>query len=114
MNKHELLDKFLNDTEKLALQNFAENDVQREAVKKVLLFEIYHNGTLNIGETPDPLRNGILGLVSRGPALDNETLGRALRAQWEGINYLEVGFQELEKFKTKPEEEKENQDNPAR
>ena len=116
MRKSEALDKILSDSEKLAVKLFVENDLQREAVKKVLLFDIYYNGILSRGDTPDPLRNLALGLVSNfGAQLTDEQLGKDLRAGWAGINTLETAFSELSKFKKEPDEKREGgPSNPAR
>ncbi len=112
--KKDLLDKILNDNERLAIQMFVDNEVQREAVKKVLLAEIYYNGVLKEGEAADPLRNFTLGLVSNlGDRLRNEALGEQLRAAWEGINMLEVAFNQLSIYK-REDEPKKAKDNPAR
>ena len=84
--KHELLDKFLNANEKTQLGKLAENKALLSALRKVLLFDIYYNGTLKEGEAPDPARNFALGMVATyGHQLSDEFLGRSLRAQWEGI-----------------------------
>lgn len=106
-------DDVLSDTEKLAIQMFVDNEVQVRAVKKILLFGIYNNGTLKKDLTPDPLQNFAFRLVSRGMNLTNEVLGQQNRAEWEGINALENAFNELLQFK-KNDERSEPKGNPAR
>lgn len=113
MKKNEL-DKILDDQEKLAIQMFYDNTIQREAVKKVLLFGIYNNGVLRKGKPADPLLNFALGLVSNlGSQIKNEELGAQLRAAWEGINLLELGFSNLAIYK-KEKEQMVDKQNPAR
>ena len=97
--KNEQVDKFLNDKEKLAIQMFVDNSTQMEAVKKVLLWEIYQNGTLKSGEEPNPLRNSALGLAATME--DPTKIGVRLMAMWEGINFLEGGFKQLVNYSKK-------------
>ena len=112
---HDFLQDVLDDTERLALQVFVENDVQREAVRKVLLFELYNTGILEKGEATVPRRNFSFQLVLQAQAngLSDEGLGKQLRSVWEGINFLESGFKKLEDFRKKPQRS-EGKSNPAR
>jgi hypothetical protein len=103
MKTQDYLDSILDDAEKAQLEYFMENEVMREAVKKVLLVGIYGNGTLQKGKRADPLRNFALGLASNQGELPNEILGQQLRAAWEGINSLELAFSTLAKYKSTPE-----------
>ena len=93
----DVLEEYLTDVEQLEVTKFVENKLQYEAVKKVLLMPIYHNGTLRKGEKADPSRNFALGLVSHeaASALSNETLGADLRATFEGIRAVETAFKKL-------------------
>lgn len=104
------LDNFLNDTEKFAIQAFMDNEVQREAVKKVLLFELYENGTLKTGKAATPLRNAALGLAAIMD--DPAKMGQRLMAMWEGINFLESGFKQLSLY-AKKQGTAEPKENPA-
>jgi hypothetical protein len=72
----------------------------RKAVKKVLLFELYHNGTLEKGTEPDMLMNFALGAVARDPKATNEEVGRNLRAIWQGIQLLDGGFSVIANYQT--------------
>jgi len=103
MKTQDYLDSILDDAEKAQLEYFIQNDVMREAVKKVLLAGIYSNGTFKKGEAPDPLRNFLLGFAFNRTEADDAALGRDLRAQVAGINTLEVAFSYLAKYKTEPE-----------
>jgi hypothetical protein len=112
--KKEILDSILDDNEKLAVQMFVDNDVQREAVKKVLLMGIYHNGTLEKGKDANPFMNFALGHVAAADELhlDNNALGQQLRAAWEGIVAIEKGFEGMNYYR-KPQEGSTKKDNPA-
>lgn len=99
MVKNNLLDNFLDVAEVLAIQSFVDNDRQREAVKKVLLFEIYNNGTLKKGEEPTPLRNSFMGVAMTHD--DPLKVGQRVMAMAEGINFLEAGFKQLSKYSKK-------------
>lgn len=103
---------YLNDVEKVAIQQFYEHTTMREAVKKVLLEAIYKSGTLKPGEPADALKNLALVFVSQHPEIPNEQLGANLRALYHGINALEVGFGNLAQFKQ--EEPKQPKTNKAR
>ena len=106
---------FLTDQEKAKIVQFNEDEVMKEAVRKVFLKVMYSQGTLRKDMPSDPLNNGALGLAFqsiRWSALSDEQLGADLRGLSHGINLLESGFQELDKVE-KPEPEPEPEDNPA-
>jgi len=105
--------EILSKEEKKALEGFAENSLLKQAVKKVLLFGIYYNGTLLVGKDPQPLRNFALNIVANNPGLADEVIGSETKAAWKGISLLENGFVELDKFK-KVDETKKDEQNPAR
>lgn len=104
--KKALLQEVLSDQEQLAIQMFVDNEVQREAVKKILLYGIYNIGTLKKGEPSDPTRNFAFGIVQTTEAqgLGDEMIGRRMRSAWEGAQFVESGFDELAMFKTEPKE----------
>ena len=108
---------FLDDREKAEVQRFLENDILKNAVKKIFLFGIYGNGTLEAGKDPEPSQNFALSLIwdasGRELSQTNEQLGERLRASAEGIRFLETGFALLDKFKAAPKV-KEEKKNPAR
>lgn len=109
--RQEQLDNFLDDNEKLAIQQFVDSEVMRVAVKKILLWEIYQNGVLKKGEPPTPMRNSALGLAA---TMDDPTkIGQRLMAMWEGINFLELGFRKLSEY-SKVKELPKDKNNPAR
>lgn len=107
------LDLYLDDAEKAALEQFWTNERMREAVRKVLLFALYNNGTLKKGKKADPTHNFTLGLVSNAEqlGLDNEKIGAQLRAAWEGIRTLENAFSNIAQYQVEDKPSKKS--NPA-
>lgn len=92
---------FLSDLEKSALTLLNANAVTKEALRKLLLSEIYSCGTLKAGEPASPLKNYSLTLVSKLGQFDDAKVGAQLRATWEGINMLEIGLSRLGDFEEK-------------
>jgi len=93
-------DHILNDIEKLALEKFAENSVQYNAVKKILLYSLYRAGTINEGENPN-IQNFVFNLFLENKAGSGkyEDLGAAVSAKCNGILEVENAFKEIEGFK---------------
>ncbi len=107
---------FLNEVEKAEVEKFIVNDTLIGAVKKILMFPLYQNGTLEAGETPTDKNFAIqaaLHAIQSDPKITNEMLGEGLRASVEALRLLELGFQELAKLKNKKETLKEEK-NEAR
>lgn len=93
-------DNILNEIEKNELAKFADNQTMMGAVKKVLLRGVYVDGTLRKGETPEPLKNFLLSIVSKAMDTDDDKkIANALRAASMGIQVVEYTFEELKKFK---------------
>lgn len=114
MKKSEILNKVLTAKDKAEILKFIENKAMMEVVKKVLLYDIYYAGTLKRNEDPNPVGNSTFSLVANhGTNVTNAQLGEVLRAQWEGLQYLEIGFQELGKFKIEKEKRSSDKENPA-
>lgn len=90
--------EFLSDNEKAAIIMFNESDVMKEAVRKVLLEALY-SGSLEKGQKADPLQNIALVFVSQNLDKPDTEIGANLRALYHGINYLEIGFNNLAKYK---------------
>ena len=107
-----LMDSLLDEQEQTYIQQFYENDVMREAVKKILLAFIYYHGVLKQGKEADPTRNYLLALTNRRE-LSDEQLGRETRATAEGIAALEAGFSALALYRKEETLSKDNK-NPAR
>ena len=101
---------YLTDIEKDALVQFNQHAVMFDAVKKVLLAGLYENGRIEAGKDPAATRNAAFGLVAQGREFSNEELGADLRALWQGVNALEMGFKKINEFipKEKADKQKEN------
>lgn len=100
----EFIDQVLTDAEKSALTSFADNAHAFNAAKKILLAAGYYNGSLRTDMNPDPLRNAALTLaVEKG--FTNEQIGQDVRALAEAVRLVDLGFKELEKFKSPPKPE---------
>ena len=101
----------LNESESNAVVAFCANVVMYNAVKKVILHTITHQGTLTPGE-PAEQKNWVFGIGAGliGQAVTNEQLGEELKASLRGLGYLEDGFTKLKdvrveipkKIKTNP------------
>ena len=93
---------YLTDLEVVKIEAFNSDTDMVEAVKKVLLAQLYSQGVIKKGEPHDPFKNRAIALVANGDVSDNE-LGSRLRAWWEGINALKEGFSILKNIKSKKE-----------
>lgn len=91
--------EYLNDLQIAKVEAFCADTEMFEAVKLVLLKEVYTNGVITKGQPHNALKNRALVLVQSG--VDDEVLGSQLRALWEGVQAVEGGFVELEKIKSK-------------
>lgn len=111
MNQKEFLETILDDAEKSLIQKFVDNEKMREAVRKVLLFGAYGNGTIQKGKKATPFYNFALTLALEGKST-NEQLGADLRACTEGIKIVENAFNAMSIFKSIEEEKPKG--NPAR
>lgn len=100
----DVTDQVLSDVEKAALTSFADNAVAFRAAKKVLLAAGYFNGTLRADQEPDPTRNAALTLAFE-KGFSNEQIGQDVRALSEAIRLVDLGFKQLEKFKSPPKPE---------
>lgn len=92
---------YLSDIEVAKIEAFNADTVMVEAVKKVILEKVYTHGVMEAGKAHNPLRNRALVLVDEGKS--DEILGSQLRAFYEGMNAVEVGFTELSTIKSKVE-----------
>ena len=92
---------YLNDSEKALIEGFVANRPMLEAVKKVLLSGVYIDGVMKSGEEVDPLKNFILGRMTRTLIANApfEMKGQEISAIIHGISLFESGIKELEKFK---------------
>lgn len=108
----QFVDSILDEQEQTWVREFAKNPVLFEAVKKVLLIPVYHNGTLKKGQKADMGRNFMLSITNRRNATDKE-IGRQARAAAEAVVMLECGFSYLELYKSELAEPAKNKNNPA-
>lgn len=102
----------LSELEKSKLSQVANDKVVLEAIKKVVLSCVYFDGTLNKEGMPEPLKNFCLAIAAE-PNQSNESIGARMRASLAGVQLLETGFKELEKFGVSPDYAKAAK-NPAR
>lgn len=109
---------YLSEVEIEKIKAFQEDEVMREAVKKVLLSDVYQNGVMKPGEKHNALKNAALGLMY-GPTghqkeLSNEELGARLRSYNEGIQNVEKGFNKIEAIGNPPAQDNKPGRNKAR
>lgn len=96
---NDYIKSFLSEVEIDAIITFNQNPILREAIRKVILCELYKNGTLTKGNPAHALRNFAFTLASKKGQFTNEQIGADLRALWEGINMVESGFEQLARVK---------------
>jgi len=114
MNKLEALDKILSDVEKQKIKSFVLDDVMREAVRKVLLFGLEVAGKFEKGKAVDVERNFAFSTIAEfGDRIDNEKLGAAHRALWEGLRLLQTSFKDLTSLSEEKKQDKVEKKNPA-
>lgn len=103
--KKEIYDRVLSDSEKLAVQMFVENELQREAVRKILLFKLRNVGVEMPGEPSISLEhNFAFEAVANYPeSVNNEKLGEDVRAKWQAARMIANAFDDLAKFKKESE-----------
>jgi hypothetical protein len=105
--------EILSDKEQNALARLADDEVTLGAIKKVLLFGIYYNGTAKGAKQGiNPLMNFAMQ-IDVNNVMTNEQLGLVVRAKTEALVTVEVGIRELEQFKVVTDS-KEIKKNPAR
>lgn len=99
----EFLETMLDPAERDQLKALADNPTALEAVKKIVLASVYNgHGTLRPSKQATPLVNAALSLVASAGAdkIDDASIGRDLRAMWQGIILVEKGFENISKFKS--------------
>lgn len=98
---------YLNEEEILSIEAFCKNETMFEAVKKVLLRDIYSRGVLEKGLVHDPQINGAFSLasLSLNNPIPDEQLGQHIRGMWAGISSLVNAYGELKKIKSKKAED---------
>ena len=105
-------DDVLNPVEISKLELLAQDEIMIRALKKVLLYGVYYNGTMKKGEDPHSLRNFALRIDESNMMTDAQ-VGAILRAKTEGLATVEGAFDVIDLYKPfsiPPRETK----NPAR
>jgi len=94
--------EYLTDLELEKIEALCKDEVMYEAVRKVLLAQVYYSGALKKGEKLEP-KNQAYNLLATayqaGNQVSNELLGQELRAQYEGVNMVEQAFAQLKRLK---------------
>lgn len=94
---------YLNENEKQILKKIIDNPVAVEAIKKVLLADIYGAGIIEKDVSFQPRKNWVYGILMNEAGQDykikNDEIGEKVRAVVEGTRALELAFKELEKLK---------------
>lgn len=103
-------ENYLSEAEKEAVLAFNANKTMVDAVKKVLLATVYHQGTVTPGEMPTD-KNFAFGIIN-GVQKTDEQIGQELRASIQALNFIKGGFERLEEIKTTPVSKKKG-GNPA-
>ena len=103
--------EYLTDLQILKVETFCADTEMFNAVKLVLLKELYTNGVITKGQPHNALKNRALVLVQGDK--DDAELGARLRALWEGVQAIESGFAELERIKSEVPEAVESPFNVA-
>lgn len=88
---------YLTDIEIAKIEAFTADEIMVQAVKKVILEKVYTQGVMQPGVAHNPLKNRAMVLVDEGKS--DAEIGSQLRAFYEGMNAVEVGFTELESIK---------------
>ena len=91
------------------IQLFIDNDVLKEAVRKVLLFCLYNSGVLKSDADSNPMTNFVFSFVQdrTGNEKTDEEVGKALKVAFEGIRIIEGAFNDIDSLKEVKEEKKE-------
>lgn len=101
---------FLSDLEKDKLRVFVQDEVMKEALKKVLLEPILNMGVIKEGESSIE-RNWVFGIDPKG-IMKDEDFGRAVKIRTEAIIMLGQAYNKLSELE--PILEEAPKKNPAR
>ena len=84
---------YLDENETSLIIAFKSNKAMFEAVKKVLLATVYHQGTVLPGSTPTPY-NFAFNIINETKS--DKQIGQELRASVAALGYIKSGFERLE------------------
>ncbi len=101
-------ENYLNEIEKSKVISFCNDKQMFEAVRKCVLYTIYHQGTLVASEEAEG-RNWVFSVD--GPGKSDEQIGQEVRSSLAGLAYLKSGFDKLKEVRVV--EKKEKKGNPA-
>lgn len=89
-------ENYLDEKEQAAVIAFNGNKTMVDAVRKVLLATVFHQGTVVAGENPTPY-NFAFNIVNETKS--DEQLGQELRASVAALGYIKSGFERLSEIK---------------
>ena len=104
--KAHILENFLSKEEKDALAVFWQNELMREAVRKVLFAGSRYNGIFIEDMPLDPKKNIAFALASQArmnPLINYEMLGRDIATQFEALCVIENAFDKISEFQIQKE-----------
>lgn len=87
----------LSEKEQSELERIANSKEAVSALKKVLLFDVYFNGIMEAGKTPEANRNFAWNIVQSTPKAE---LADKLTASYEATMMVEGAFVDIEAFAT--------------
>lgn len=95
---------YLSELERDTLQAFVQNEVMKEALKKVLLDGILNQGVSGV-ETSTTLRNWVFGIDPQGK-MTPEEFGTQVKIRTEAMILIEQAYTKLNELVVAPEEPK--------
>lgn len=95
---------YLSELERDTLQAFVQNEVMKEALKKVILDGILNMG-VHGGDTSTTLRNWVFGIDPQG-VMTPEEFGNAVKVRTEAMILLEQAYTKLNELVPVAEEPK--------
>lgn len=101
------MQEYLTDIEIDKIEQFCKDETLYEAVRKVMLAQVFYAGALKKGQKFEP-RNQAFDVIDKayraGTPIDNESLGADLRALYSGVDMVEQGFGNLKTIKKETKE----------
>ena len=109
---------YLSELEINKIKAFNEDNVLKEAIRKVMLEPLYNHGVMRPEGTNDPTINFVLTpvfnmLMGKREMWSDEQVGQFTKASAMAIQLIEQGFGGLDKFKNEPEIDRTPTDNVA-
>ena len=88
------------------IEAFCQDETLFEAVRKVVLAGIYHNGVLVKGKdfvAQNPAFNLLASMYEKGKPVSDEEIGQNLRGLYEGVHCAQSAFAQLQTIKRQRE-----------